>query len=332
MHAVLYCTYVLVFVLFTMEVFYRYQVIDFYGVELNAVNPKETLTDDDGKKTILVCGDSFTVQAQSWADQMRSSLPEYNIINSAITGTSIVETSYVAPGRIKTFNPDVFIYQVYVGNDLLGISHQLNWRDWSLLRNMYWWLSDKIHVLAYLNYKTGQWKWSLFSNENSQPASAEALKDSFDINIYRQREKIYAQGDPSLISNSVLLKNGREQDMAYLLESLDEIISNLKLKCQVYVLIIPHKAQLNEAYLKNMADVGFRFEDEFKTGNTNYPFSEALAKHYRDNSSVKIIDPLHSLVLHDSGLQKMYLLNDEHLAVAGQTIVKDAVLKSLQER
>ncbi|HZI23585.1 MAG TPA: hypothetical protein VFD46_00825, partial [Chryseolinea sp.] len=116
MHAVLYCTYVLVFVLFTMEVFYRYQVIDFYGVELNAVNPKETLTDDDGKKTILVCGDSFTVQAQSWVDQMRSSLPEYNIINSAITGTSIVEASYVAPGRIKTFNPDVFIYQVYVGN------------------------------------------------------------------------------------------------------------------------------------------------------------------------------------------------------------------------
>src|SRR6186713_1980699 len=157
----LYLLYLVVIVVILMEVAYRFQVIDFYRLELNALNPEQATTKTTGKKIVLVCGDSFTVQSNSWLNQLRIDSPDFSIINSAITGTSIVEASYVAPGRIKAFDPDIFIYQIYVGNDLLGITHHLNWSQWSGTRNIYWWLSDRIHFLSYLNYKMGQLNWKL---------------------------------------------------------------------------------------------------------------------------------------------------------------------------
>ena len=118
----LYLLYLIVIVVILMEVAYRFQIIDFYRAELNALNPHRNAAKTTAKKTLLVFGDSFTVQTNSWLNQLRIDSPHYRIINSAITGTSIVEASYIAPGRIKAFDPDIVIYQVYVGNDLLGIT------------------------------------------------------------------------------------------------------------------------------------------------------------------------------------------------------------------
>ena len=311
-----------------MEVAYRFQIIDFYRVELNALNPQNNAK-TTGKKTVLVFGDSFTVQTNSWLNQLRIDSPHYRIINSAITGTSIVEASYIAPGRIKDFDPDILIYQVYVGNDLLGITHHLNWKQWSITRNIYWWLSDRIHFLSFLNYRMGQMNWKIH-DVNTQIQSEELPgEEKFDLERYRQREKIYALGDPYLISNSVLLKNERDKDLDKLLSSLRNTISQLKPECQVYLLIIPHKAQINEFYLNSMKDVGFMFDSRFEVGKEDYPFVEKLKDYFGATGNVVIINPLQHLAQRDSVSTRVYFLNDEHLSDEGQLIVKEVVLSAL---
>src|SRR5687768_12996133 len=97
----LYCLYLGVAVLALTEIAYRFHVIDFYRAELTLLNSERDLKSSEEKKTILICGDSFTAQVGSWGDQLKKTLSNYQIINSAITGTSIVETYYLAPGRIK---------------------------------------------------------------------------------------------------------------------------------------------------------------------------------------------------------------------------------------
>jgi len=310
-----------------MEIAYRYQVIDFYHAELITLNSESDLEPSNKKKTILICGDSFTAQRGSWADKWKKTRPGYRIINAAVTGTSIVETSYLAPVRIKSFDPDIFIYQLYVGNDLLGARHRLNWNDWSFTRNIYWWFSDKIRVLSYFNYKMGQWRWNVvgFHSVKGRPDNGK-----FDVNHYASREKTYAKGDPFLISNSVLLTNSREEDMNNVMISLSSIISELKSDCQVYLLVIPHKSQLNASYQKQMSSIGFQFEDNFLLGDENYPFVETIKNHFQSNPKVKIINPFLTLMQNDSNSGSVYYLNDEHLSPAGQGIVKDQVLESVK--
>jgi hypothetical protein len=327
---VLYCLYLGVIVLGLTEIAYRVQVIDFYSTELNLLNSENDLTSTKEKKTILVCGDSFTAQSGSWADQLRDSMPNYRIINSALTGTSIVETSHIAQGRIDSFDPDIFIYQIYVGNDLLGIRHQLNWNDWSAVRNIYWWLSDRIHVLAYFNYRMGQWRWRFSpTNGTSGNHREPATEEKFELDHYSQREKLYAKGDPFLISNSVLLKNKRDEDMDYLLSSLNKVISKVRSDCRIYLLVIPHKAQINTSYLSNMNEVGFRFDPSFAPGSENYPFIEKLKSHFLTNANVDVLNPLAPLAQRDSASEKVYFLNDEHLSKAGQSIINELVMNRL---
>ena len=324
----LYLLYLVVVVLILMEVSYRFQIIDFYRVELNTLNPQRNAT-TTGKKTVLVFGDSFTAQPNSWLNQLRIDSPDYRIVNSAITGTSIVETSYIAPGRVKAFDPDILIYQIYVGNDLQGITHHLNWKQWSTTRNIFWWLSDRIHFLSYLNYRMGQMNGKLHEANTQNQSEELAGEEKFELQRYRQREKIYALGDPYLISNSVLLKNERDKDLDKLLSSLSHIISQLKPQCQVYLLIIPHKAQLNKFYLDHMKDVGFLFDSRFEVGKVDYPFVEKLKDHFSATRNVVIVNPLDYLAQRDSVASRVYFLNDEHLSDEGQLIVKQVVLSGL---
>jgi hypothetical protein len=154
-------------------------------------------------------------------------------------------------------------------------------------------------------------------------------ENKFDVNHYAPREKIYAKGDPFLISNSVLLTNGRGEDMNKLLTSLSNVIADLKPDCQIYLLVIPHKSQLNTSYLEQMSSLGFRFDDNFLIGNENYPFVEAVRNHFQSNPKLKIVNPLAPLMRKDSASRSVYYLNDEHLSPAGQGVVKGQVLESM---
>lgn len=125
-NGILYCIYLICTVLLLLEVCYRYQIIEFYDPELRALNAHEQLKNSGVKGAMLIAGDSFTAYDHNYGKQIQDSLPEFNLINTAVVGFSIVEASYLIPKRIAEFSPDIFIYQIYVGNDLMGIRHNLN--------------------------------------------------------------------------------------------------------------------------------------------------------------------------------------------------------------
>ena len=175
----------------------------------------------------------------------------------------------------------------------------------------------------------GQMNWKLREANTESQAEELAGGEKFELQRYRQREKIYALGDPYLISNSVLLKNERDKDFDKLLSSLNNTISQLKSDCRVYLLIIPHKAQINKFYLDNMKDVGFLFDSQFEVGKEEYPFVEKLKDHFSATTNVVIINPLRHLAQRDSVSTRVYFLNDEHLSNEGQLIVKEVVLSDL---
>jgi hypothetical protein len=138
-----------------------------------------------------------------------------------------------------------------------------------------------------------------------------------------------ARGEPDLISNSALLKNGRDKDMNDLSSKIRSIIAAVKPECKIYLLVIPQKAQVNSYYQSTMQAIGFEFGQDFSPGADHYPFIEKLKMDFQDNPAVKIINPLTILREKDSDIHRMFYLQDEHLSPAGQGVVKELVRETL---
>lgn len=253
----LYTLFLLVSVTFIMEIAYRFQWIDFYSNELAGLNLPEDLNENHGKeKTVLVMGDSFTADPNSYIKTLREQLPDYRIINSAVPGTGIYEASLMAPGRIAEFQPDVFVYQVYEGNDLIDITHPINWSELSFARNCYWWLSDRILWFRYLNYKMAQVSANV--GEELDDGSAKET-GPFEPAAYSKRQQLYFRANPTILSDCRNLENGRETDMEDLKKHLQEILGLLPEGCKVKIVYIQHGAFNDPAYMRNMEVLGAQF-------------------------------------------------------------------------
>ena len=113
--------------LLVLEWLYRLQLVDTYRPELHTFNPPQVLA-PNAKPTLLVMGDSFTASRTSYAGILQDTLQEWRVINAAVSGTGVLQALYMAPQRFAQFHPSIFLYQVYVGNDLFDIRYPTNWR------------------------------------------------------------------------------------------------------------------------------------------------------------------------------------------------------------
>ena len=163
---------VLLFLTLGLELAWRFQWIDTYRRELNVLNP--TLEVQKSGKTILLMGDSFTAAQNSWAETLRKLRPNDKIINSAVPGTSVLHANVMLSGRLETFQPDLLIYQIYVGNDLFDLRYPLNWQELSFGRYFYWALANRFRGIGWLNYALGQFN---FEDEISPLAYAKLKKE-----------------------------------------------------------------------------------------------------------------------------------------------------------
>lgn len=299
-----------------LEIIYRYQWFDFYRTELEGLNSKKELS---GTKNILIGGDSFTASADSWVNEIRQAFPEYAVINSAVPGTGIIQASYILPDRIEKYKPKIFIYQIYAGNDLLDISHPLKSDSISFTRKSYWWLSDRLHSLAYINYKLGGAVQQPVMKTNA------SLADSFSVATYTSREKLQFKAEPELIENSLYLKNGRADDLDLLCERLQEIIESLPKDCKVYFVLVPHAAQTSPVYFNQMKMLGASFSSEIYS-ETNFPFTEKLKTNF---PQAKIIDPLPAFREEEAKGNALFYPNDPHLNAKGQMILGEWVVGNL---
>lgn len=308
----------LIFIL-VLECAYRYQLFDFYKAELKNLNPS---IQQKKNKTILICGDSFTADPTSYVSVLRDSLPQFDIINIGVPGTGIRQHALYLPGRIKKYKPDVFIYQFYVGNDLFDIRHPYQSDSISQLRKMYWYLSDKIISLAFLNFRFAGLRYPYLDDAGGN-YSAKTL-DSFSIESYSRREKFNYRTEPGLIENTLYLKNGRDRDWNLFKSTFSELINMMEDSVKKYFVFIPHESMLAPSLMKKHISLGARFS---LRDIENNPLLLELQSFCKDND-IHFIDFSHPEV-DTSLIQKLYYPNDPHLNRVGQLVLGKKIFNEI---
>ena len=311
--------------LLVLEWLYRLQLVDTYRPELRTFNPPQVLA-SNAKPTLLVMGDSFTASRTSYAGILQDTLHEWRIINAAVSGIGVLQALYMAPQRFAQFHPSIFLYQVYVGNDLFDIRYPTNWRTISLERNVYWFLANHFRVVGYLNYRLRQIKEILTSRQGhalalagtAVAASAAGDIGAFSVERYDTRVKVYVRAEPSLIEDSILVQGNRQHDYAIFLEKLAQLLTYCKPEvCRAYILVMPHICQVDAAYITYMSQLGARFTTPTALGLPEYPFLVRLRERFTAWPNVHLVNPL-SKLREVHAQQAVYYANDEHLSPAGQ--------------
>lgn len=304
-----------------LELAYRYQWVDFYRTEWTLLNPR---TPGAGMK-ILVLGDSFTANLESYLTVLRDSLPGADVRNAAVPGVGIREMSAVAAARLREFQPDVLICQLYTGNDLWDIrkttdSNQLPW--W---RKLYWKATDYSLFLRYANYKSGQWKATAGVSADTLQWREEPV---FSVQRYNAREKLLLRAEPGLVQHSIGLSGKRARDMDCWFRKMEEILQRLPEKTKrVIVLVIPHCAQVNTRYQQRLQALGALPFDSTAL-SAEYPLLKALRQHFRGDPRVEICSVLPALQQAEVAGKSVYYENDPHLNREGQTVCGNTLLET----
>ena len=321
----LYFLYLIFMVFLIMEVAFRYQIIDFYTASFRALNPKKPLP---SSKNILVFGDSFLAHTPSFLDSIQIEKTDYQFINCAVSGIGIKETNCIAYRKTKEYPPSAIIYQIYLGNDLWDIRKKWNTQNISYTRNIYWKISNYSLFLRYFNYRLGQFK--KFTKIGIDMERKEMNIKTFSAKKYSERERVIFSAEPNLIENSVFLENGREKDMEILVEGIEKMIQYAENQAiPVYILLIPHCAQVNSFYKDNMQQIGATFSQK-NIFEPNYPFVSRLQTHFSANKNVKILNPLTYFQANDTPENRLYYANDPHLNDNGHIILAKWLKESLQ--
>lgn len=309
------------------ELTYRAQWLDFYSTELNGFNSKAALSEND-KDRVLILGDSFSADTSSYVVKLRNQFPQLDFINAAIPGTGIREVNCIAKNRIEQFNPSLVIYQIYVGNDLFDIRKPLD-GNISISRKIFWWLTDRLLVLRYINYKAGQVKNFFGLNPIHQQYRSD---ENFSAEKFSSREKLLLQAEPLLIENSVLLKSGRKADAEELINGLEELDKVAKSKnARLIVLLIPHCAQVNEGYRSKMEKMGAQFTNKIALHKTDFALYSFINVKLKDEQ-IEILNPLQLLQQTDTSGNLLYYQNDIHLNTKGQKVIADFLSSTLQNK
>jgi hypothetical protein len=299
-----------------LEVSYRYQWFDFYKAELKGLNRKEDL--QSTKKKILICGDSFSADTLSYVSVLRNNLSEYSVINSAVPGTGIRQHALYMPGRIKKYDPDIFIYQFYVGNDLFDISHPSGSSGISNGRKLYWWLADKWLSLPYLNFRFAGLRYKFYDDAGGSYKPKE--QEEFSIETYSKREKFNYKAEPGLVDNTLFLEEGRDKDWEMFERKFRKMVKGLKPSSKKMFVVVPHQSQLSIEYFQRHVKLGAQFGHPVDSIlGKDYPLYKKIGELCKETGFM-MIDPLEVFRLQE-GAVPLYYANDPHLSDRGNQLL-----------
>jgi hypothetical protein len=299
-----YLVVVAVIVTALLELIYRYQLIEFYNPELRGLNPR--LSQELPKGNVLVFGDSFSAHPESWVKYLREAYPQYNFINASVPGSGILQHELFFRKRLREFMPVAIIYQFYNGNDFLDIRHPVNFKTLSLSRNLYWILSEKLLISQYINKR--------LANLKPHTQTIMELHDvSYSKFKYNKRTVKYFTGDPWYLSGSIMLADNKTDIYKQWRDKFVALQHEVPDSVPVYLLVIPHCAQVHDVYQSRMKELGGYFDPDIMA--QDYPLIKQLGL---DLKHVGIIDPLPFFQeLESEGIQ-LYYSNDPHLNNTGQ--------------
>jgi len=329
--------------LLALELVYRKQIINFYKPELTTFNLPTDLEKKEKSSTILCMGDSFTAGLYSYPAYLREIKPNYRVINGGIPGTGIKQALYAADYNFSQFDPELFIYQVYVGNDLLDIRYPVNPEKLTLSRSTYWTLANQLRSISFLNYRLGQ----ILSKQNSSISfdptviqqgvtkldssiteQGESLHEQFSPALYSLRDQIYLQAEPELIDNHVMLNPARAKEFEIFKEDLLELLSYCQQpKCRAIVVLIPHASQVNSRYRSDLETLGAKFSSEFGKDSEEYPFFLKTKEFLQSTTleNITLLNVLPEFQKHENLGVPLYYANDPHLNQTGQALLANIV-------
>ena len=309
---------IIVFLLF--ELSYRFSVIDFYKTEFTSLNE----ANDIESKNIdyLVFGDSFSATTNNYVTYLRS-VSNKTFINSGVQGIGVKQVNTFVNRRIQKYQPKNIIYQVYVGNDLIDVDHLTNYKALSLIRNVYWDVSDMFLSSSYVNYRLGHFKSSV------APINKTFNDQRFSVKDYNQRSKLYFKSDSAYLYKSVTAEGSFENRYNIWIDELKEFIEVIPTDVQIVIVFIPHCSQLNSFYFNSMCQLGAKFSDETEFKKTEYGFFEKASLDVQQYKNVTLLNPLEQLQEKDTKEKRLYYLNDPHLNKEGQKVLGTFLEKAL---
>lgn len=328
-----YIVYLLLLCTVVLELIYRSGWIDFYREELKSYNPPATF--DNQRPFLSVFGDSFTAYENSYVQILRDSLPEYSVVNHSVSGTGILETLTLAPGRLKKYPSSIMVYQIYVGNDLANIHKNINWERGNFFKNLYYGLSNHLKILALFNYKAGQWKaFRQFKNKTGLHPTND--KDAYIVPFSPQKFSPYEQqslhADSLLLLESVTAGGKREKDAQILVEKLKKLREvAAEHHAQLLIVVFPHCIQVGAYYQEKYRKMNLAVSEDEHFLAEEYPFIQNIRSTFKTDSGVKVINPLKALRDNDSEANRMYGENDFHASAAGQQVVGRLLLAEIRK-
>lgn len=290
-----------------LEVTYRFQIIDFYQSELKALNPN--LNDDFPNGNVLIIGDSFSGFPKGYVELLRTEYPNTNFINCAISGTGIRQHLLFFEKRVKAFQPKFILYQFYVGNDLLDVKQDYRFRTGTFIRSLYYYLSDHLLILKYLNYKL-----AILKTPEIKPHNNSEMSEGYNPRIIHQLTI-----NPSYIDESINLYGKQKEKFDRWQMMFQEIIN--KNDIPAALLILPHCSQVSQFYQIMMEKIGAKATNNYAIHR--YPLVEELSGHL---NSIALIDPL-NYFREKSIDTKLFYENDPHLNLEGQKILGEYLIQ-----
>ncbi len=313
----LYGIFLFCVVLGTIELCYRFQVIDFYSNVFSALNTEheqEQEQEQGNKEIVLILGDSFSAYNQCYVENLRNEYPNLDFVNLSVPGIGILQQKIILERKLKTYNPKYILYQYYVGNDLTDIRHPINWNTLSFSRNLYWLFGDKLLILQYLNWKLGSLR--------TDNKSGEAIKsNSFSQETYNARSKTFLQSDSLLLYNQVLLKGDAKINFEDWKSNMNELVSSMPTSAKMIVLLIPHCIQVNSEYQQRFTELGAHTKNIPIAAD--YPILNEIKKALPNSL---VINPLKDFIELDTNTS-FYFANDPHLTEIGQTVLAKTIIQ-----
>lgn len=300
---------IILFVTATLfELVYRWYLIDFYKNSFCYLNNEKDLKAE--KVDYLFFGDSFSAAKDSYVDFIKKDFSKSKVVNFSVSGIGIKQVNLYAKRKIEKYNPDIIIYQVYVGNDLIDIQNLSNWSRLSFMRNGYWFTSDYYLSLRYLNQNLSFFRTKNFNTDLH-------LDHSFSIESYNMREKMLFVADASYLEKTINIEADFKMRYDKWKKELTAFLQSISQDKKVFIVFIPHCSQLNPFYYNNMKQIGAHFNSFNAISELNYPFFDKAQKDFNNYPNVTFLNPLAYLRARDHTNYRLFYENDPHFNLNG---------------
>ena len=323
----------LVLIVFFLELLYGTQWVDFYGKELRSFNASTTLESNVSTTTVLALGDSFTAGNSSYVSQLRTIFPHTRFINGGISGSGVREALLIAKRRFAAFRPKIFLYQIYVGNDLIDLGYHTDWTRYSVSRNIWWSISGIFPSIPYVRRRFQEFQVSRKIKKEELATNGDAVgidtSPTFSPEHYNERVRQYYILDPSVTDDSIRLQGIRKKDFKEFTSLLERLVAFCTPpNCQPIVWVVPHKSQVSQRYYEQEKMLGAILPDPSIYVKENYPFFQGIQEAMQ-TQKIPVLNPL-GMLRQVEKQHPTYFANDDHLNAFGQKSIAQWLAQQLK--